>query len=566
MIILILYAFIAGIVTILAPCIWPLLPIILSSSSTGGKRKPIGISLGVMITFGFFTLTISYLEKVVPIDTNIFRICAAFLIAFLGLTLLIPKINEKIEGIISRISSQFFPKAQKSTTGFLNGLITGFSLGIVWTPCSGPIFATIATLAATQKVNLNVIFITLAYIIGIGLPLFILTTLGTKFFQNIKVVNHHLDFIQKVFGIIVLLSAFGILTNFDKVVYANILNYFPSYTNALTSIEKNNFVENQLNILKGNSQSDSKGEAPDFIGITKWLNTDKSIHISDLKGKVVLVDFWTYTCINCIRTLPHLSSWYDTYKKDGFIVIGVHTPEFDFEKSSENVSQAIKQFNIHYPIAQDNNYQTWNNYNNQYWPAEYLIDSSGNIRETHFGEGNYDDTERSIRSLLQEKDKKIFSKSKKITNLTPQELLTPETYLNLQRGEKTISNTLVVGGDQFFSPERDPFLNEYLLKGEWNIGDEYITPKKDAILKIHFHASKVYLVITPLADKIDIPLLLDDKRITLDQSGKDVENSMVKIDSSRLFNLLDLKDKSEDHILELNVSNAKIQLYVFTFG
>lgn len=183
----------------------------------------------------------------------------------------------------------------------------------------------------------------------------------------------------------------------------------------------------------GDSDLPYLGSAPDFVDITHWLNTDKPLTMKDLRGKVVLVDFWTYTCINCIRTLPHVTAWYDKYHNKGFTVIGVHTPEFEFEKNTGNVQDAIKRYNIHYPVAQDNNYSTWNNYNNQYWPAEYLIDANGNIRHTHFGEGEYNQTEQYIQDLLDEAGKTVTASVTQLPDQTPQGLISPETYVGTGR-------------------------------------------------------------------------------------------------------------------------------------
>jgi len=410
------FAFLSGLVTILAPCIWPLLPIILSASiGSSGHKKPLGISLGIILSFAVFTLVISSLVRFFHFDPNILRLVAVIVIAFLGITMIIPRLSEITEVLVSKFAGIFGQSSQKGS-GFKSGFITGLSLGIVWSPCAGPILAAIAALAATGKVTGDVVLITVAYVIGVGIPLFIFAYGGQAVFTKTRFISPHLGTIQKIFGVIMLLTALAIYTNYDKYIQTQLLNAFPQFSSTLNSFENNSAIKNQLDVLKGQSSTtapstndlfNANTPAPDLVGITKWLNTsaslsastDKPLLIKDLKGKVVLVDFWTYTCINCIRTLPHVTSWYDKYKDKGFVVIGVHTPEFEFEKDTNNVLAAIKQYSIHYPVAQDNNYATWNNYSNQYWPAEYLVDANGNIRRVHFGEGEYDKTEQAIQAF-----------------------------------------------------------------------------------------------------------------------------------------------------------------------
>ncbi len=369
MVILLLFAFLAGLATILAPCIWPLLPIILSSSTTSGHRKPLGITLGIIVSFSIFTLSVSYLVMLFHFDPNILRIIAAVTIAFLGLTMIIPSLLIRYELLITKLSSFIGGRPIANHHGFFGGFITGLSLGIIWSPCAGPILATIATLAATQSVNLEAVFVTIAFSIGVGVPLFFFSLVGVWLFKKSQFVSKYTEHLQKLFGVVMILTALAIYTNYDIVIQTKLLNAFPSFSALQNKLENNKSVQQQLDILKGKKTSTpmpNLGAAPEFVGITNWLNTTKPLTMSELRGKVVLVDFWTYTCINCIRTLPYVTSWYDKYKDKGFVVIGVHTPEFAFEKEAVNVENAIRMYGIHYPVAQDNNYATWNAYNNQY--------------------------------------------------------------------------------------------------------------------------------------------------------------------------------------------------------
>jgi len=574
--ILLFFAFVSGFVTIFAPCIWPLLPIILSSTTTGGHKKPLGVTIGIMLSFGLLTLTISYVVKIIPFDPNILRLFAVFIIGFLGLTLVIPKLSGLLESYVSRLSGRL-RIGTSTSSGFSAGFVTGLALGIVWTPCAGPILATIATLAATQSVNLNIVLVTFFYILGVGIPLFIFATAGRVLFTKSRTLTKYTGRVQQIFGIIMILTAILIATNYDKILQAKLLDFFPSYSNFVTKLENNSNVKTQLDILKGKSSMANTVEenslfnvdydAPDFTGITKWLNPEQNFSITDLKGKVVLVDFWTYTCINCIRTLPFVTSWYDKYHDKGFVVVGIHTPEFEFEKNTDNVLGAIDQYKIHYPVGQDNNYSTWNNYNNQYWPAEYLIDANGKIRRTHFGEGEYDETEKAIQILLKEKGENVTTDLEKMKDETPHGSQSPETYIGSNRMQYYYPDGNLSAGKKTFTKTSDPVENSFSLFGEWNILGEYSLTGKNAALVYNFNAQKVFLVMSPGVNKsAQVKVFIDGELANDKNSGIDVKNGVVTVDRDRLYNLIDLHGKNENHILKLEFENSETEVFAFTFG
>lgn len=584
MLFLLLVAFISGLVTIFAPCVWPLLPIILSTSAVGGKRKALGITLGVMVSFAIFTLSISYLVAALKFDPNILRIFAVVLIGLLGLTLIVPMISIKLEALVSRLSGRFGKRLSgNGNSGLGSGLTVGIALGVVWTPCAGPILATIATLAATRAVNLGIALVTLVYVIGIGIPLFFFSLLSSHILKKSRFLNKYTGRMQQIFGIIMILTAIAIYTNYDRVIETKLLNLFPSYSTYLNKLENMGGVTNELGQLKGNGgkqsvysapnvsgvKLDDLGPAPDFVGITKWLNTEKPLSLSDLHGKVVLVDFWTYTCINCIRTLPFVTNWYDKYKDLGFVVVGVHTPEFEFEKNTQNVESAISQYKIHYPVAQDNDYKTWGNYNNQYWPAEYLIDANGRLRETHFGEGNYDKTEMAIKELLAEAGKTTDKNLVQVGDQTPKlslgQTMTPETYLGTLRMERFASKQKAVNGTGNYTFADNIPGDYFAYEGQWTLTDEYAQASVNTSLVLNFNAQKVFLVITPNNPGGKIKVFLDGKPIGADVAGSDVHGGEVILDNSRLYNLVNLNQKG-NHLLQLNFENHGTQVFAFTFG
>jgi cytochrome c biogenesis protein CcdA/thiol-disulfide isomerase/thioredoxin len=578
MILLLGFSFLAGFVTILAPCIWPVLPIVLSSSIAGKSShwRPLGITLGVMLSFAIFTLAVSYLVRIFHFDPNILRILAVVIIAFLGLTMIIPALGTKFTLAVSRLSNIFGQNTANTSSGFLPGFIVGLSLGIVWSPCAGPILAAIAALSATGQVTLEVVLITLAYVVGVGIPLFAFAYGGQQFIQRAKGLNKYTEKIQQVFGVIMIFAAIAIYTNYDQTLQLQLLNQFPALGTAVNGFENSPLVTNQLNLLKrkqATSTFDTSGlfnadmPAPDFVGIDKWLNTGKPLTINSLKGKVVLVDFWTYTCINCIRTLPHVTGWYDKYKNDGFIVIGVHTPEFQFEHDTNNVLNAIKMYNIRYPVGQDNEYATWNNYNNQYWPAEYLIDANGIIRRTDFGEGQYDQTELAIQTLLKENGQKVTVSLSSTPDQTPTAQISPETYLGSGRMQYYFPTGSLSNGTQTFSLSNSLAPNSFSYGGTWTVTSEYATAGDKAVLNYNFTAGKVFIILKPGSSKANtVKVLLDGKVIDSSIAGTDVVNGIITVNSDRLYNVVDLHGKTESHILKLELQTPGIQAYTFTFG
>jgi cytochrome c biogenesis protein CcdA/thiol-disulfide isomerase/thioredoxin len=567
--ILLLFAFLAGFVTILAPCIWPLLPIVLSASSGSGKRRPLGLTLGVMTSFSLFTLSISYLEKIFHLDANVFRFVAVVIIGLLGISMMIPSLGTAFENFINKILSPFQNKFKKQGTGFSAGYMTGFSIGLVWAPCAGPILATIATLAATQAVNIKVVGVTVAYVLGLGVPLFFFSLAGSRIFGKMRQLTKYTGRIQQVFGLIMVIAAVLIYTNYDKILQVKILQLFPAYGSFLNNLENNKQVSKELSNLRGDQSSSDNlsdmGQAPDFAGIKEWLNT-KPLTIAHLKGKVVLIDFWTYSCVNCVRTLPHVTGWYEKYKNNNFVVVGVHTPEFAFEKKLSNVKNALYEFNIHYPVALDNQYGTWKAYKNHYWPAEYLIDAKGIIRRMHFGEGHYDEMEMAIRELLVESGQRINVQPEANEDTTPHYSRTPETYLGKARMERFASNETVKGGLQDFTlPSALPEDN-FAFEGSWTLSNEAARASKGSSLEIHFKASKVFLVIGPGFMGNQVKVLIDGKLNNEFKAGADVKDGIVTLDQERLYHLVDLKGKIESHVLRLEFLNEGDSVYAFTFG
>ena len=568
MIILILFAFLGGLITILSPCILPILPVVLSGSITGGKRRPLGVVTGFVASFTFFTLFLSAIVRSTGLPADTLRLVAVVVIAFFGVSLLVPAFQIAMEKFFSKLTS-FVPK-QTQTDGYLSGVLVGVSLGLLWTPCVGPILASIITLAATSTVGLNAVIITLAYAIGTTIPLLAITMGGRTLLTNHPWLLANTVRIQKAFGILMLITALAISNSWDRTFQTYILDKFPAYGTGLTKLEDNKVVRDQLETLQkgGPMLSDlletNYGNAPEFITGGEWINSEP-LTMSILRGKVVLVDFWTYTCINCIRTLPYLKSWHEKYKDKGLVIVGVHTPEFEFEKETDNVKKAAADFGLTYPIMQDNDYKTWRSYANRYWPAKYLIDKNGKIRYTHFGEGEYDETETMIQRLLKEAGSTV---DEKIENPTYRvETRSPETYLGYERMAGIVSPEPVRPDilTEFSAPATLP-KNSFALTGKWTIGGERAMPQTGATLTYHFEAKEVFLVMRPKADaKGGIRVFLDGVPVPEEFKGEDVEQSNVKITTDRLYKLIKLPSAGK-HMLKLEVLDGDIELYAFTFG
>jgi len=585
MLTLLLFAFFSGVITILAPCIWPLLPLLLSASGQEGKKRPLGVVAGIVTSFTLFTLFLSYLLNILPINPDIFRKIAVVIIVILGLTLLIPALNRYLEGLVSQFTGRFGGVAGKKREGFWGGYGNGFFLGILWSPCAGPILAAIATLAATRSVSLEAFFVTLAFAIGVGIPLFVIAALGQRFFTRSRKLSPYTAKIQQMFGAIMILAALAIMFNLDKALQVKLLDSFPSYGSALNFIEESDVVKEKIEILEGyNNESSNpdqilKGKqkseaidhlkkAPGFQGNTQWLNAAKPFTIDEFEGNVVLIDFWTYSCINCIRTLPHVTGWYEKYRNDGFVVIGVHTPEFAFEHKTENVEEALERYTITYPVVQDNDYKIWRAYENRYWPAHYLIDAQGNIRYTHFGEGKYEETEQVIQNLLQEAQ--LLSQKKDLINKNaegPQRGQTSETYLGYERMERFASPEDVMNDSaKIYSFPSVLEKDTFSFDGEWIVEKERSISGDDAQMKLAFSGSRVFLVMSPPENgEGRIQVYLDGKLINRNVAGTDVKGGRVVVDEERLYELVRL-DGVQQHELKLHFESPRVAVYAFTFG
>ena len=458
MLILILFAILAGAGTALSPCVLPVLPALLASGGVGGRRRPLGVVVGLMVTF---TVTIVGIAKVVGgvgLGSDPLRDIAVVVLLATGIVLLVPAVGDRLEARLSRLAAFGAGGARDRGDGFRSGLLVGAALGFVYTPCAGPILAAVISVSAASG---RTVVVAIAYALGSGIVLFGLTLGGRALFDRVRQAGRG-PLLQRTLGVVMILTALAIVTNLDVRFDQQVAERIPN-VNLTASLEKSHAVESRLSQITGHeakfkpsastpsaplgaSQAHlltiaqglkDVGTAPDFTDTEDWFNTpgDRPLSLASLRGRVVLVDFWTYTCINCIRTLPYLKAWDATYRGQGLTIVGVETPEFSFERDASNVSSAISQFGLKYPVVQDNEMGTWNAYGNEYWPADYLIDAKGHVRYATFGEGDYDKTETAIRALLAEAGHNVAGHSHPTNVVVPSQEATPETYLGTARGQ-----------------------------------------------------------------------------------------------------------------------------------
>lgn len=485
--------------------------------------------------------------------------------------MLIPKFQIFLEILFSKLS-QFLPQSQNKT-GFGGGIIIGLSLGLLWTPCVGPILASVISLAITGAVTLDAFFITLAYSLGTAIPMFFIMIAGQTALRKAPWLLNNASKIQQGFGILMILTAIAIFFNFDRSFQTFILNTFPNYGTGLTKFEDNPQIQNALQKLSGEKADEEKvgkamfdlapegDPAPEIIPGGEWFNSPP-LTLKSLRGKVVLIDFWTYSCINCQRTFPYLKSWWEKYKDKGLVIIGVHAPEFEFEKNPENVKKALKDFGLTYPVVQDNNFETWRAYKNRFWPAKYFIDKDGQLRNTHFGEGDYDESEKIIQELLSETGSDLSQT--KINN--PEYKIyaqTPESYLGYERMEFLASPDYLVRDalGSYTSPKNLPE-NQFAFTGDWNVMNQYSNPQKGAGLLLNFSAKNVYLVMRAKSGESKVKVFVDGKQ---QFPGKDVKDGIITVNADTLYELVDLPDPGR-HILKLEFLDSDTEVYAFTFG
>jgi len=598
MLTLAIIGFVGGLITGISPCILPVLPVIFFSGarSVAGERpapglvpaapgpaanvlvkpkrqlsetlRPYRVIAGLVVSFSVVTLAGTALLSLLHLRQDAIRWVALVALVAIGLGLIFPRFEQLLERPFSRI-----PQKQFATRG--NGFGLGLALGVLYVPCAGPVLAAIIVAGATSTIGLNTVVLTCAFAVGAALPLLIFALAGRQVAARVTAFRRRQREIRIAAGIVTILLAVALVFNIP----AALQRAIPDYAGTLQQkLDGNGQIQNQLreklnlggivtdqnaqlsncsSASSGGPQLENCGPAPDIRGIAAWLNTpgNKPIDLSSLRGKVVLIDFWAYSCINCQRAIPHVVGWYRAYHDSGFEVIGVHTPEYAFERETSNVASGAADLGITYPVALDNNYSTWTNYRNRYWPAEYLIDANGTVRHIKFGEGDYDGTEKLIRQLLTDANRGAKLPAPVDTpDETPSRGLTPETYFGVGKMVNFGGNEVYDRGSATFTyPQTQP-AGTFALSGRWSLDSEGATPDVDnSRIKLSYHARNVYLVVGGAGT------------ITVTRDGMSGTSETQPISGPPQSHQIVAGDRVTDGTIEVQASQG-LKMYSFTYG
>jgi len=578
MVLLTLFAFVAGAGTALSPCVLPVLPAVLAAGATGGRRRPLGVVIGLGASFTFATVALVYVIEALALPDDLVRTLAILTLGIFGLLLVVPPAAARVEAWVSRVAPG---PARTGGEGFGSGLVLGASLGFVYAPCAGPILAGVVTVSATQDFTAGKLAVALSYAVGSVAVLYLFMVFGRRLADRLAA---HRRRIQVAMGAVMAGVAVAMAADLDLRFQNAIADDLPAIlVNPTAEIEESEAVAEELTAVRGGGPAAEEGglaeaaggeRLPDLglapeLASGNWLNSPGGEPLTlaglDSRDRVVLVDFWTYTCINCIRTLPYLRAWDAEYRDRGLTVIGVHTPEFAFEKETGNVAGAIDEYGLDYPVVQDNDRGTWDAFRNRYWPAKYLIDADGHVRYAHFGEGAYEQTEQAIRSLLAEAGSRRLGAGVGDENAETADpgVRTPETYLGWQRAQG-FAEPLRPGTHAYRAPRRRPPTNGFALGGRWKVDGESATAVENASIKLGFHAMRVFLVLGSEPAPGEVEVVLDGDRVAPPSAGEDVRGGAAIVTEQRLYRLVDLPEAGA-HALELRLDPG-VTGYAFSFG
>ncbi|MGH8416120.1 MAG: cytochrome c biogenesis protein DipZ [Pseudomonas sp.] len=606
---LIILAYLGGVLTIVSPCILPVLPFVFARTGQPFVRSGLPLLVGMAVTFALVA-TLAAVGGGWVVQLNQYgRGLALIFVALFGLTLLLPKLAERLTRPLvaagSRLSENAGADARPSPwASFMIGVATG----LLWAPCAGPILGLVLTGAALQGASIGTSLLLLAYAAGAATSLALALLLGGKVFSAMKRSLGAGEWIRRGLGAAMLAGVAAIALGLDTGILARVSTASTggleqSLVGRLTGNDAQSQGGNLLqggammaqNIpgrdetgarmqasgammaAKNSTQSlPVEGQLPSLNGAVQWLNS-APLTAEQLKGKVVLVDFWTYSCINCLRTLPYVKAWADKYRDQGLVVIGVHAPEFAFERDVKNVTKAMADLGINYPVAIDNDYKIWRAFDNQYWPAHYFADAKGQIRYHHFGEGAYDESERVIQELLREAGNNQISSDLIDANgngvqqaADMGEVKSPETYLGFERAENFVSPG-GAKGDRVasYSTPQSLALNDWGLDGQWNIASERASlSAPNGKIVYRFHARDLHLVLGPGSDgkPVRFKVLIDGKAPG-DAHGTDVApDGSGTVTEQRLYQLVRQAGDVADHTFTIEFSDPGVSAYAFTFG
>ncbi|KJC60454.1 cytochrome C biogenesis protein [Bradyrhizobium sp. LTSPM299] len=583
-----LLAYLAGVLTIVSPCILPVIPFVLARADRPFLSNGLPMLIGMALSFAVVATLASVAGGWVVSANQYGRSVALVLLALFGLTLLFPSLADRLMRPLVSVGARLTESAgQGCERAFLTPLLLGVATGFLWAPCAGPVLGLILTGAALKGANFQTTLLLLAYAAGAATSLALALLIGGRVFAAMKRSIVTGEWTRRGLGAAVLVGVGAIALGLDTGLLTNLS---VAGTNSLEQglLDKLRPRENTTAMTGRPSMTmtmqgkpsetqalPSEGPAPALDGATQWLNSPP-LTTEGLKGKVVLVDFWTYSCINCLRSIPYIRAWAEKYRDHGLVVIGVHAPEFAFERNADNVRAAIATLKIGYPVAIDNEYAIWRAFENEYWPAHYFIDAAGKIRHHHFGEGEYDESERIIQQLLNEAGNTDVPNGIVAVNASGAEAASisdqvnsPETYVGYNRIDRFVSPGGVVQDKDNTYAAGTPTLNDWSLTGNWTIGDERaMLNVSGGSIVYRFHARDLHLVLGPAPDgkPIRFRVTIDGKPPT-DAHGVDTDadgNGVVT--GQRLYQLIRNTGAVADHTFEIRFLDAGVNAYAFTFG
>jgi cytochrome c biogenesis protein CcdA/thiol-disulfide isomerase/thioredoxin len=570
-------AFVGGVLTILSPCILPVLPFVFSRADQPFRRSGLPLLTGMALTFALVATAAAFGGHWVVRLNQGGRYVAIAIFLMLGLTLLFPSLAEALTRPLVQAGSKI-QGGPSSEISVGKSFVLGISTGLLWAPCAGPILGLILTGAAIQGPGVRSSFLLLSYALGAATSLGIALLAGNKVFSAMKRSLSFDVWIRRALGVAVIVGVVAIALGWDT----NLLTKFSFVNTAKAEEHLVSALGAEKPALVPVSAAEpvlvlaDEGPMPELSGAVGWLNSPP-LTTKSLRGKVVVIDFWTYSCINCLRALPYVEGWSAKYKDAGLVVIGVHTPEFAFEKERSNVEKAVRDLHITYPVAIDSDYKIWEAFNNQYWPAHYFIDGKGRIRAHHFGEGNYAESERVIQELLKENGAPALAEG--LLNVTgtgaeapsdSKNVGSPETYVGYKRaGNFASAEPIAKDSRKTYSPQPRLSLNQWALGGSWKVGDESaVLESVPGKIVFRFHARDLHLVLGPTKNGKPIRFTVKlDGTAPGDDHGADTDAAGAgTVQGNRLYQLIRQKGAVEDRTFEIDFLDPGVQAFAFTFG
>ena len=585
---LLLLAYLGGVLTLLSPCILPVLPFVFARAGGSFLRSTLPLLLGMAITFTVVASLAAVGSAWVAQANQVGRWVALVVMAVFALALLLPAFADRLLAPFQRAGARLSARADAADEAGRGGagtsLLIGIATGLLWAPCAGPILGLVLTGAALEGASAGTSSLLLAYALGAVTALALAVWVGGRVFNALKARLGLGNTLRRILGVAALLAVVAIAMGWDTGVLTR-----------LSSVSTARLEQGLLEAVPGATPAGGKaltttaarvdaplpveGTLPALDGATGWLNSPP-LGREQLRGKVVLVDFWTYSCINCLRAMPFVHDWAERYREHGLVVVGVHTPEFAFERNPRNVMRAVEQLGVTYPVALDNNYSIWRAFENQYWPAHYFVDAQGRIRAHQFGEGNYAHSEQVIRRLLQEAGQRdlpppLDAGAATLQGVAEQadmgNLRSPETYLGHARAEHFASPGGLRKGQPFdYALPARWTLNDWALAGRWTVDQEAATLQSPGgRVAFRFHARDLHLVLAPAGNgaPVRFRVLLDGKPLPAADAGGDVRpDGTGQVDEHRLYQLVRQRDSVGEHLFEIEFLDPGVQAYAFTFG